>query len=213
MNAGSSTRALAGPPLLSVASWLERSVVNGPGERFVLWLQGCPFRCPGCFNPDFLPFEGGRPMSVAEVASLVEGVAGIEGVTFSGGEPMAQAEGLATLAAILKARGLTLACYSGYTLEELRAAGDPSVLALLDLLDILIDGRYEAAQRATLPWRGSRNQRVHFLSPAYRHLASTVDRAHAEVEIIIGAEGLVRTGMIAAVPALRLASFSGGPPS
>ena len=43
---------MAGPLLLNVARWITRSRVNGPGERFVLWLQGCSLRCPGCWNPD-----------------------------------------------------------------------------------------------------------------------------------------------------------------
>jgi pyruvate-formate lyase-activating enzyme len=68
MNAGPSTRTQAGPPPLSVASWLERSVVNGPGARFILWLQGRPFRCPGCFNPDFRPEGDDRRLPVAPAA-------------------------------------------------------------------------------------------------------------------------------------------------
>ncbi len=180
---------------LNVAAWEERSVVNGPGERFVLWMQGCPFRCPGCFNQDFLPFIERYRMSVEEVAALICQVPDIEGVTYSGGEPMVQAKGLYYLSQFLRAEGLTIVCYSGYTLEELRATHNPWVHSLLGCVDILIDGRYEEAQRANLPWRGSRNQQVHFLTDVYRHLESQVNRPHSEMEFIVGKESFVSTGI------------------
>lgn len=180
---------------LNVAAWEERSVVNGPGERFVLWVQGCPLRCPGCFNPDFLPFVQRHRMSVAEVAARILRVSGIEGVTYSGGEPMAQAKGLYHLSLLLKERGLTVVCYSGYTWQELQAMPSPWVRRLLGCIDILIDGRYEASQRANLLWRGSRNQRVHFLTDTYRHFEAQVNQPHSEIEFIVAKDGFVSTGI------------------
>jgi anaerobic ribonucleoside-triphosphate reductase activating protein len=53
---------------LQLAAYLPRSRANGPGLRSVVWVQGCLFRCPGCFNPDFLPFAGGWVVPAAEVA-------------------------------------------------------------------------------------------------------------------------------------------------
>lgn len=180
---------------LNIARWEERSVVNGPGERFVLWMQGCPFRCAGCINPDFLPFVERTRMTVEDAAALIGTVRGIEGVTFSGGDPMAQAEGLYHLSRLLKAEGLTVASYTGYTLEELRALSGPWIDRLLACLDLLIDGRYVAAQKGSLPWRGSDNQRVHFLSDAYRHLEREVNKPHREVEFIAGRDAFVSTGI------------------
>lgn len=180
---------------LNVAAWQERSVANGPGERFVLWLQGCPFRCPGCFNQDFLPFVKRDRMSVEEVAAKVLALSGIEGVTYSGGEPMAQARGLYYLSRRLRAKGLTVVCYSGYTLEELTIIRNPWVHRLLGCIDMLIDGRYDQTQQANLPWRGSRNQQVHFLTDVYRHLEGQVNQPGGEVEFIIGREGFVSTGI------------------
>lgn len=181
---------------LNVAAWQERSIVNGPGERFVLWLQGCPFRCPGCFNPDFLRFVPRHLLSVAEVAELIGRVKGIEGVTYSGGEPMSQARGLYQLGQLVRARGLTVASYSGYTLAELRDLEEPWVARLLGQLDLLIDGRYDATRRANLPWRGSRNQQVHFLSDAYRHLAKWADEEGREIELIVRPDGFLSTGIL-----------------
>ena len=84
-------------PYLNIEAWQERSVVNGPGTRFVLWLQGCPILCHGCFNEDLLPFVPRHSVDVEDVATKILAVAGIEGVTYSGGEPTVQAQGLALL--------------------------------------------------------------------------------------------------------------------
>ena len=82
------------------------------------------------------------------------------GVTFSGGEPFAQAEGFAKLAKLLKAAGYEVASYSGYTFEEL-LKGTEAQQALLQTIDVLIDGRFEQTQRSLeIAFRGSRNQRI-----------------------------------------------------
>jgi anaerobic ribonucleoside-triphosphate reductase activating protein len=181
---------------LSVAAWEKRSCVNGPGERFVIWVQGCPFRCPGCFNSDYLQFEGGAEYSVEDLARVIQGVSGIEGVTFSGGEPMAHAKGLYYLSQRLKTIGMTIFCYTGYTLEELQQKHDPWIDHLLSCLDILIDGRYDKTQQVDLHWRGSANQRVHFLSSAYKDLAEEVNHKQRETELIIKENGFISTGIL-----------------
>src|ERR1700688_933327 len=79
---------------LQVAQILPATEAEGPGLRFALWFQGCPLRCPGCCNPEMLPFEGGRSMRLADVVAQVENAAqrdGIEGITLLGGEPLAHA--------------------------------------------------------------------------------------------------------------------------
>ncbi|MBN1485756.1 MAG: radical SAM protein [Chloroflexia bacterium] len=180
--------------MLNVGAWMERSVANGPGERFVLWLQGCPLRCPDCFNPEFLPLEPRHLVTVPNMAARILALEGIEGVTYSGGEPTLQAEPLCHLSQRLREAGLSIVCYSGYTLEQLRDRDDPWIERLLSYLDILIDGPYLCGQAANLPWRGSRNQRVHFLSPTYRHLAPQIEGGPAEVELAVGRDGFAATG-------------------
>ncbi len=85
----------------------------------------------------------------------------LSGVTFSGGEPFCQAAALAELGAAVKALGLELAIYTGYTFEELLDENDPDRMRLLALADTLIDGRFFLAERSLdLKFKGSRNQRV-----------------------------------------------------
>lgn len=87
-----------------------------------------------------------------------------DGVTILGGEPFAQPDGLLALVLALRSGGCRhILCYSGYTYEQLhrRARRQPAVGAVLDALDMLIDGPYvEALAGGAGPWTGSGNQRV-----------------------------------------------------
>ena len=157
---------------IRVAAWEERSVVNGPGEHFVLWVQGCPILCAGCVNAAYLPESGGERLPVAWLLERILRTPRIEGVTFSGGEPTAQAGNLALLAEGVRAAGLSVLCYTGYYLSDLRTRKDAAIDQLLNAVDVLIDGPFIAAQQSNLPWRGSANQTVHFLSSRYQHCAT-----------------------------------------
>jgi anaerobic ribonucleoside-triphosphate reductase activating protein len=154
-----------------VAQIVPVTEAEGPGVRFALWFQGCPLRCPGCCNPEMLPFAGGQAMTVSAIVQLVEEAArdhGVEGITLLGGEPLAHATGGAVLARALRERGLTTMVFSGYTLEDARAMPDPAVAELLANTDILVDGPYVREKPDTRRrWIGSTNQRIHFLSDRY----------------------------------------------
>src|SRR4051812_25055681 len=157
---------------LRVAQVVPCTEAEGPGRRFAVWLQGCPLRCPGCCNPQMLPFEGGRETSVAELAERVLDASdrdGVEGITILGGEPFAQSSGAAELARRVRASGLSVMVFSGFTIEEIREGRDPASLDLLSLTDLLVDGPYLREQpEARRRWIGSANQRVHALSARYR---------------------------------------------
>jgi len=105
---------------LRIAAFLRRSRANGPGVRSVLWVQGCPFRCAGCFNPNFLPFAGGREAAPAAVAAWMLAETDTEGVSFSGGEPFAQAGALAELAERARGAGKGVLIFTGYEAAALR---------------------------------------------------------------------------------------------
>jgi len=82
---------------VNLAGFIARSTVNGPGTRAVVWVQGCPIRCEGCFNTDFWSFTPKIQVPVDQLAEKIGALENIDGVTFSGGEPFAQAENLAGL--------------------------------------------------------------------------------------------------------------------
>src|SRR5215831_21043811 len=128
---------MAGQDLtLQVAQIVPCTEAEGPGRRFALWFQGCPLRCPGCCNPEMLPFIGGTTMPLAELVAQVLSAAnqdGIEGITLLGGEPLAHAAGAAALARQVREMGLSVMVFSGYTVEEAQRLPDPAIGELLGL--------------------------------------------------------------------------------
>ena len=140
---------------------VQDSIVDGPGFRFVCFVQGCPHHCPGCHNPDSHDPAGGREMDVEEVAAQMLSNPLTDGLTLSGGEPMEQAAACLRLAERAHGAGLNVWCYTGYTLEHLLQEGTTDQRALLEQVDVLVDGPFLLAERTlSLPWRGSRNQRL-----------------------------------------------------
>ena len=165
-------------PLLSdsatarVAQVVPATEAEGPGVRYAVWFQGCPLRCPGCCNPEFLPFSGGVATPVGDLVARLNAQLAVtpdlEGVSLLGGEPFVHAAAGAVLAAEARRLGLSVMVYSGYTLEALRAKGDAAVDQLLGLTDLLVDGPYLREQPdAARRWVGSTNQRLHFLTGRY----------------------------------------------
>lgn len=139
------------------------SIVDGPGIRMTLFVQGCPHRCKGCHNPQTHDFGGGTLMDTDEVTAKILGNPLLDGVTFSGGEPFEQAEALYKIGTAVKSKGLNIMVYSGYTFDELKAKSNDNdyVGKLLGITDILVDGRYIDEQRSLmLLFRGSTNQRI-----------------------------------------------------
>ena len=96
--------------MIKVHSYESMGTYDGPGLRLVVFLQGCPFRCLYCANPDTIAFEGGTPTEVEEIVRMAVnqkpffGKRG--GVTFSGGEPTAQAAQLIPLFERLHEEGI-----------------------------------------------------------------------------------------------------------
>ena len=154
---------------LRVGAIAERTVCEGPGLRFALWVQGCRIRCADCCNPQFFAPRGGDTVAVGALITRLQAAApGLEGVTFLGGEPFEQAAALAELARAARALGLSVVTFTGHVLEELRARRDPGVSALLDVTDLLVDGPYDRSRpESRRRWVGSTNQRFHFLTDRY----------------------------------------------
>lgn len=146
--------------MIDLSGIVSDSIVDGPGIRTTVFCQGCPHHCEGCHNPETWEFGCGTPMVEEDILAIVKDNPLCRGVTFSGGEPFAQAEGFAKLGRLLKEAGYEVASYSGYTFEQL-LCGTTHQKALLETIDILIDGPYLQDQRSLeLNFRGSKNQRI-----------------------------------------------------
>lgn len=148
---------------LRLAGLIDESVVDGPGLRFVLFAQGCKHKCPGCHNLQTHSFDGGDLITISQLLKKITSNCLIRGVTFSGGEPFEQAEGFFRLGCELKKLNYSVVTYTGYRFEELieRGSHEPNFLNLLQVTDLLIDGKFEIAKRdLSLAYRGSTNQRI-----------------------------------------------------
>ena len=105
------------PSSLFVHSFQSLGAVDGPGLRYIIFLQGCPYRCPYCHNPDTKPYTGGTEYTVSALCGRVEryktyfgkdgGHTTQGGVTVSGGEPLCQAAALAEFFKECHARGIS----------------------------------------------------------------------------------------------------------
>ena len=179
--------------VLDLACFLARSEVNGPGTRAVVWVQGCPHRCEGCFNPQFQAFSPVNQIPVDNLAETILSLTCIDGVTFSGGEPFAQAVPLAALGAQVHDAGLTIVTYSGYTYDYLLQGTGEGWRDLLAITDLLIAGPYIPSLRCTDSLQGSSNQQVIPLSGRITVPAHAEDARSTRTEFTIEADGSIIT--------------------
>lgn len=150
----------------SKIKWTD--VANGVGVRISLFVSGCRHGCVGCFNEEAWDFQAGEDFSSQVETELLQrlGATYIRGLSLLGGEPLDPRNQEEVLAVVKKAKALyqnkDLWCYSGYVYEDLVGGKIGKHMAeLLPLIDILVDGRYEEAEKnLSLRFRGSGNQRI-----------------------------------------------------
>lgn len=184
--------------ILNIGMIIPCTEAEGPGKRFALWVQGCPMRCSGCCNPEYLEFVDNQLTPVSEVLQRVLDARdrdGVEGVTFLGGEPFSQAPALAALAAGVREAGLTVMIFSGYTLRALKSMKRPGVAELLAQTDLLVDGPFmQDKLDRQRRWIGSTNQTPHDLTEVYQALVDDWDTSPETLEVRIVDGKLVVNG-------------------
>lgn len=148
-----------------IADYKPFNFVDGEGVRNSLYVSGCLFACEGCFNKAVQNFNYGTPYTEELEAQIMADLSHsyVQGLTLLGGEPFLNTP--VVLPLVKKVRetfGDTkdIWSWSGYTFEELLQE-TPDKLELLSQIDVLVDGRFELAQKdLNLQFRGSRNQRI-----------------------------------------------------
>lgn len=122
--------------MIKVHSYESMGTFDGPGLRLVVFLQGCPFRCLYCANPDTIGANGGTLTPAEEILRMAVsqkpfyGKRG--GITFSGGEPTLQAEALIPLFRELRANGIHIC------LDTNGGIWNNKVEELLELTDLVL---------------------------------------------------------------------------
>jgi len=175
--------------MIDVYKILKNTTVEGPGKRFCIWIQGCKKHCKGCWAKETWEFGTGQKYSVDDLFLLIKQEKDkIEGVTFLGGEPFEQAQELAGLSKLIKASGLSVVCFTGYTIEELKKQNNIFTDDFLNNIDLLIDGGFEEENYdLSRPWVGSTNQRYIFLTDFYN--MEQIQKYKNKIEVRISRDG------------------------
>ena len=128
----------------------NRSLVDGPGVRTVVFFQGCDLRCKGCQNKSTWDIKNGEEVEVSDLAALLKKEVHNKKITFSGGEPLMQYDGLIELVKLLD--GFDVAVYTGHELCDVPQE-------LLDRIDYIKAGPFKEELKTTVtPYVGSSNQ-------------------------------------------------------
>lgn len=139
----------------------QLDIANGPGCRVSLFIQGCSFNCPGCFNTIARDFDGGKEFTAQTLEAIfaLAEPSHISGLSILGGEPLhpRNREDTLKLTREFKKKypDKTVWLWTGYLIEEVFEE-------LIDSgIDVVVDGRFIEEQKdLRLKYRGSANQRV-----------------------------------------------------
>jgi anaerobic ribonucleoside-triphosphate reductase activating protein len=166
------------------------SKVNGPGNRFVLWTQGCTKGCSECFNPETWSNNIYKEYSPRQIFELIKNFE-VDGITISGGDPLEQEDELLELLMLLSSIRLSkgVILFTGFTRAEISS----NIIRekCLRYVDVLIDGRYEKNLKVDFSLRGSSNQEFYFFSNKISRDELVFDQ---EIEISLLEGDIMMTG-------------------
>ena len=141
----------------------DDDLLNGEGVREVVFLQGCPHHCKGCFSPETWEFKKDTEETLAKTAQFKKQLAEklsqpyISGLTITGGDPLAplNIEETTELCNLAKSKGKNVWIYTGYTWDYVKE------LPIINLIDVVCEGPFiESLKSPDKPWVGSSNQNV-----------------------------------------------------
>lgn len=128
----------------------NRSLVDGPGVRTVVFFQGCDLHCKGCHNQSTWDMKSGVLVDTKDLARVLNKEVENKKITISGGEPLMQIEGLIELVKLLE--DFDIAVYTGREYEEVPKE-------LLEYIKYIKTGPFKEEEKtSTIPYVGSKNQ-------------------------------------------------------
>jgi len=145
---------------LRISDVISDSIVDGPGLRMTVFLQGCIHNCKGCHNPSTHKLDGGKIVDTDYILERFFENPLLDGITFSGGEPLLQPKPVSVIAEKVKEKGFNVIVYTGFVWEKLMEDLN-YFIDVLKYTDILIDGPFiESLKSYELDFMGSSNQRA-----------------------------------------------------
>ena len=152
---------------MKYASIKKRDVANGPGVRVSLFVSGCNHHCKGCFNKEAWDFNYGLDFTNDTIDEIIDLLKPdyVSGLSLLGGEPFEFINQQGLLPLLKRVKEVypekTIWAYSGFLYEELRKMPYEETQAILNLIDVLVDGKFvEDLKDPMLYFRGSSNQRI-----------------------------------------------------
>ena len=145
---------------------------NGPGIRLSLFVSGCQFHCPGCFNEESQSYDYGAAFTTEVFTKIIATISlnEYDGLSILGGDPLWQTEQdikiLTALCQGVHEIGKDVWLWTGFTWEEIfdESLNGTTIETLRELIkncDIVVDGRFDNSKKdLSLKWRGSSNQRI-----------------------------------------------------
>ena len=146
-------------------------ILAAPGISVSVFLQGCPFKCKGCHNPETWDPEGGKEFTNDTLEAIKQAISAngiMRNLCLMGGEPLSPENRFTSRLIINEVRktypNIPVYIWTGYEIEALQEMQDPHIKDILNQADCIIDGPYiEELRDITLKMRGSSNQRIHYL--------------------------------------------------
>ena len=143
---------------MKIGAIKDLSLVDGEGVRLTLFLTGCTHACEGCHNPKFWNYDYGVEWSIPDMIEYItDRRFWIDGITLSGGDPLFQLNEVKELLIAIRnnndLKDLNIWIYTGYEYAEIPGR-------IRQLVDVIVDGKYDESQTSYKPWRGSDNQKV-----------------------------------------------------
>ena len=174
--AGAGFPAVAGgiegaPTHIRLYGTVADSIVDGPGLRYAVFVQGCSHGCPGCHNPESHPAQRGTLTASDALVADIRANGLVHDVTLSGGDPFEQPEACAEVARRLKAAGYGLWAYTGYRYEDLLRQADPAEADPAEAAPAVAP----SADASKAPGGASPDQAAIRRAAAVRSLLGTVD--------------------------------------
>lgn len=152
---------------IRINKYIPITKTEGPGARFVIWVQGCSLHCEGCANFLMWDKNGGTKYNVDEIIDLIKIYSyNIEGITFLGGEPLEQIVAVKYISKSVQKMKLSVLLFTGFDYQAIKNRKD--IKDLIKYVDVLIDGKYEKnKQDFSRAWVGSLNQNYYFFTDRY----------------------------------------------
>lgn len=146
--------------MVRLAGFDYESFADAEGVSCVLFISGCKHNCVGCHSPQTHDFNYGIELTdevIETINAEIDKRSFLNALVLSGGDPMYSAKELVPILDKIHIPNNNIWCYSGFTLDEIKA--NPDMTALLNRCTHLIDGMFDISKRdITLKFRGSSNQ-------------------------------------------------------